>query len=184
MKALFLILLLGLLGCGATPGRSPTSTPNSSATVSGFISTVQLKQPASSVDANSLMTAVTFIQQSPLNGPTSTVFFCGDVVTGFFLDTFATVVFTPGLVCSTIVELFPTNFVEISGFVSIIQLTLFPDSSLGTTVTFLLPFPQNGLAETVSFCGDVGEAFALGAFVTVDLTQLDGCAELRSVDGF
>jgi hypothetical protein len=182
MKALSVLLLIGLLGCGVNPRRSNSTAPSASqVTVKGFISTVQLTEPASSVGGNSLMTAVTFIPQFPLNGPTSTLFFCGNVVAEFFLNTFATVVFTPGLFCSAIVSLFPMSFVEITGFVSIIQLTLFPDNSLGTTVTFLLPFPQNGLAETVTFCGDVGDAFALDAFMTVDLAQLDGCAGLLSV---
>jgi hypothetical protein len=180
MKALSMVLLVGLLGCGVNQHRSPITPPNGSSSMSGFISTAQVMEPASSVGGNALMTAVTFIPQFPLNGPPSTLFFCGNVVAEFFLNTFVTVVFTPGLFCSTIVSLFPMSFVEITGFISIIQLTVFPDNSLGTTVTFLLPFPQNGLAETVAFCGDVGNAFALDAFMTVDLTQVDGCAELIS----
>ena len=181
MKALSLVLLIGLLGCGRTPRRSNSTSPNASQlTVSGFINTVQLTQHASSVGGNSLVTGVTFIPPVPLNGPTSTLFFCGNVVAEFFLNTFTTVAFTPGLFCSTIVSLFPMSFVEITGFVSIIQLDVFPDNSLATTVTFLLPFPQNGLAETVAFCGDVGDEFALDAFMTVDLAQADGCATLIS----
>ena len=181
MKPLSMALLIGLLGCGVNPRRSNPISPNAlHVAVNGFISTVQLTQAAASMGGNSLMTAVTFIPPVPLNGPTSTLFFCGNVVAEFFLNTFATVVFTPGLGCATIVSLFPTSFVEITGFISIIQLTLFADNSLVTTVTFLLPFPQNGLAETMTFCGDVGDAFALDAFMTVDLAQLNGCAELIS----
>lgn len=181
MKAFCMALLIGLLGCGVTPHRSNSTSPNASqVTVSGFVNTVQLTQAATSVGSNSLMTAVTFIPQFPVNGPTSTLFFCGNVVAEFFLNTFATVVFTPGLGCAVIVSLFPMSFVSFTGFVSIIQLNVFPDGFVGTTVTFLLPFPQSGLAETVTFCGDVGGAFALDAFMTVDVAQFNGCAELIS----
>jgi hypothetical protein len=181
MKVLSLILLIGLLGCGVSPRQLNSASPNTSqVTVSGFVSTIQLTTAATSVGSNSLTTAVTLIPQFPPNVPTTTLVFCGNVVAEFFLNTFTTVIFAPGLDCLTIVSLVPTSFVEITGFVSIIQVTLFPDGTVATTVTFLLPFPQNGLAETVTFCGDVDDAFALDAFMTVDLAQLDGCAELIS----
>jgi hypothetical protein len=147
--------------------------------VSGFVSTVQLSKAATTLGSNSLVTLVTLIPQLPQNGPSTSLVFCGNVVGDFALNTFTTVALTPGQGCSTIVSLFPMSFVSLSGFVSIVQVTVAGNSPV-TMVTLLLPFPQNGLAETVAFCGNVAIDFALNSFMTVNFTQGLGCSTVMS----
>ena len=181
MKAWCAVLLIGLLGCGSNPRRTLTSLNATPLTVNGFVSTVQLNTAATSMGGNSTVTVVTFIPELPQRFPTTTITFCGNAAGEFVPNTFATVTFTPGQGCSTIVSLSPTTFVSLSGFVSIVQLTISANSSPVTTVTFLLPPPQNGLAETIIFCGNVGNLFALNGFMTVTFTQAGSCATVASV---
>jgi hypothetical protein len=47
-------------------------------------------------------------------------------------------------------------------------------------VTFILPSPQNGLAETLAFCGNVAGQFVVNGFVNVSFNQGQGCATLIS----
>jgi hypothetical protein len=182
MKGLCAVLLFGLLGCGGNPLRTRTTTLNATpSTVSGFVSTVQFNQAATSQGSNSAVTVVTFIPQVPQTSPTTNITFCGNVVNEFVPNTFATVTFTPGQGCSSIVSLAPISFVALSGFISIVQVTVSGNDSLVTTVTFLLPAPQNGLAETIAFCGNVGNQFAMNGFMTVTFTQAIGCANIVAV---
>lgn len=179
MKGLSAVLLIGLLGCGANPLQTRMSSLNATpSTVSGFVNTVQVTQQATSQGANSLVTVVNFIPQLPQTNPTTSISFCGNVVNQFAPNTFATVTFTPGVGCSTIASLLPTAFVSLSGFVSIVQLTVSSNSSPLTSVTFLLAPPQNGLAETIAFCGNVGNQFAVNGFMTVSFRQAMGCANI------
>ena len=175
------LLVIGLLGCGGNPLRIRTTTTNSNpSSISGFVSTVQLNHAAASQGSNSAVTVVSFIPQSPQMSPVSNLTFCGNVVSEFVLNTFATVTFTTGQGCSNIVSLFPMSFVSLSGFVSIIQLTTSGSNFPVTMVTFLLPGPQNGLAETIAFCGNVGNQFPLNGFMNVSFTQGGGCATVVS----
>lgn len=179
MKVLCAVLLIGLLGCGGNPLQTRTTTLNATpSTVSGFVSTVQFNQAATSQGSNSAVTVVTFIPQVPQTSPTTNIIFCGNMVNEFVPNTFATVTFTPGQGCSSLVSLSPVSLVSLSGFVSIVQVTTSTNNSLVTTVTFLLPAPQNGLAETIGFCGNVGNQFAMNGFMTVTFTQAAGCANI------
>jgi hypothetical protein len=174
------LLLIGLLGCGGNRQQTLTASLNATpSSVSGFVSTVQLNT-ATSMGGNSTVTVVTFIPQLPQNSPTTSITFCGDAAGDFVPNTFATVAFTPGQGCSTILSLSPTTFVALSGFVSIIQVTISARNSPVTMVTFLLPPPQNGLAETIAFCGNVGSQFVLNGMMTVNFRQGEGCASVTS----
>ena len=175
------LLVIGLLGCGANRMQTRTSLLNGTPlSISGFVSTAQLSHAATSQGGNSLVTVVSFIPQTPQMSPVSNLTFCGNVVSEFVLNTFATVTFTTGQGCSNIVSLFPMSFVSLSGFVSIIQLTTSGSNFPVTMVTFLLPGPQNGLAETIAFCGNVGNQFPLNGFMNVSFTQGGGCATVVS----
>jgi hypothetical protein len=178
------LLVIGLLGCGANRMQTRTSLLNGTPlSISGFVSTVQLSQAATSQGGNSLVTVVSFIPQSPQMSPVNNLTFCGNVVSEFVLNTFATVSFTSGAGCATIVSLTPMSFVSLSGFVSIIQLTSAGTGSPITMVTFLLPGPQTGLAETIAFCGNVGNQFALNGFMNVSFTQGESCASVIAATG-
>jgi len=181
MKGLYALLLIVLLGCGADPHRPLTVSEINAAplSVSGFVNTIQLTASATSLGSNSPVTVVTFIPQLPQNTPTTSIIFCGNVANQFFLNTFATVQFTQGLGCSNIVSLFPTTFVSLTGFVSIVQLTGSVSSPV-TLVTFILPAPQNGLAETLTFCGDVVSEVGVNGMMTVSFSQGQGCATIIS----
>ena len=71
-----------------------------------------------------------------------------------------------------------------SGFVSTVQLnhaaTSQGSNSPVTMVTFLLPGPQTGLAETIAFCGSVGNQFAFNGLMNVSFTQGGTCATIVS----
>jgi hypothetical protein len=181
MKGLCVVLLIGLLGCGGDPHRLMTVSGINAAplSVSGFVNTIQLTTSATNLGSNSLVTVVTFIPQLPQNTPTMTITFCGNVTNQFVLNTFATVQFTQGGGCSTIVSLLPTTFVSITGFISIVQLTGSGGSPV-TLVTFILPAPQNGLAETLTFCGNVVNQFGVSGMMTVSFSQGVGCATVIS----
>ncbi|HKC71961.1 MAG TPA: hypothetical protein VKB60_10080 [Terriglobales bacterium] len=140
---------------------------------------IQLTTSATSLGSNSPVTVVTFIPQLPQNTPSTSIIFCGNVANQFFLNTFASVQFTQGLGCSTLVSLFPTAFVSLTGFVSIVQLTGTTGSPV-TMVTFILPAPQNGFAETLAFCGNVASQFGVNGMMTVNFSQGQGCATLIS----
>jgi hypothetical protein len=47
-------------------------------------------------------------------------------------------------------------------------------------VTFLLPAPQNGLAESLAFCGNVAGQFVVNGMMTVSFSQGQGCATVIS----
>jgi hypothetical protein len=175
------LLLIGLLGCGVDPHRPLTVSGSNAAplSVSGFVNTIQLTTSATGLGSNSSVTVVTFIPQLPQNTPTTSIIFCGNVANQFFLNTFATMQFTQGLGCSTIVSLFPTTFVSLTGFVSIVQFTDTVGSPV-TLVTFILPAPQNGLAETLAFCGDVASEFGVNGMMSVNFSQGQCCATLIS----
>jgi hypothetical protein len=109
MKSLLALLVIGLLGCGGDPRRPATISGINAAplSVSGFVSAVQLTTSATNLGSNSLVTVVTFIPQLPQNTAPTSITFCGNVANQFFQNTFATVQFTQGLGCSTIVSLSP-----------------------------------------------------------------------------
>jgi len=63
---------------------------------------------------------------------------------------------------------------SITGFVSFVELTTVPDSTIVVTiVTFL---PDFSPVTTVSFCGDLTTQLFLGDFATVNFTQGPSCA--------
>jgi hypothetical protein len=183
MKGLLAVLLLGLLGCGA--GRDShlsaaiSAANNSPLSVSGFVSSIQLTTFATSQGSNSLVTVVTFIPQSPQNTPTNTLTFCGNVAGDFVQNTFATVQFTQGPGCATIISSLPTPFVTLTGLVSIVQVTT-AHNGLVTLVTFILQFPQNGMTEMLPFCGNVAGQFPVNGMMTVSFTQGQTCATVVS----
>jgi hypothetical protein len=181
MKGLYALLLIGLLGCSADPHRSLTVSGINAAplSVSGFVNAIQLTTSATSFGSNSPVTVVTFIPQLPQSTPTTSITFCGNVANQFFLNTFATVHFTQGPGCSTLLSLFPTAFLSLTGFVSIVQVTGSAGSPV-TVVTFLLPAPQNGLAESLAFCGNVAGQFVVNGMMTVSFSQGQGCATVIS----
>ncbi len=181
MKGLYALLLIGLLGCSGDPHRSLTVSGINAAplSVGGFVNAIHLTTSATSLGSNSPVTVVTFIPQLPQNTPTVIVTFCGNVTNQFFLNTFATVQFTQAPGCSTLVASFPTAFVSLTGFVSIVQVTGSPGSPV-TLVTFILPPPQNGLAETLAFCGNVAGQFGVNGMMSVSFSQGQGCATVIS----
>ena len=181
MKGLYALLLVVLLGCGADPHRSLTVSEINAAplSISGFVNAIHLTTSATSLGSNSPVTVVTFIPQLPQNTPTTTVTFCGNVANQFFLNTFATVQFMQSGGCSNIAALFPTALVSLTGFVSLVQLTGTGGSPV-TLVTFILPAPQNGLAETLAFCGNVVSQFGVNGTITVSFSQGQGCAAVIS----
>jgi len=183
MKALLVVFLIGLLGCGVNPHRSTTISGINTApsSVSGFVNAIRLATSPTSLGTNSLVTVVTFIPQLPQNTPPATLTFCGNVASQFLPNTFATVQFTPALGCSTLVSLVPASFVSISGTVSIVQLTNSLNNSPITKVTFLLLAPQSGFSETLVFCGNVAGQFVVNGRMTVSFTQGQACSDLVSV---
>jgi len=63
---------------------------------------------------------------------------------------------------------------SVSGFVSIIELTAVPNTTIPVTVvTFLLDF---GPDTTVIFCGDLTQQFFVDDFMTVNFTEGPTCA--------
>ena len=183
MKSTMVLLLFALLGCGSNAHRALTTAESSGTplTISGFVSAVRLTRSATNSGSSSLVTVVTFIPPIPQNSSITRITFCGNVANEFITSSFVTVAFAQGSDCSTIVSLTPNRFVSISGVVSIVQLTALADNSFVTIVTFIPPSPQNGLAETISFCGAVENKFLLNAFMTVNFTQGQGCSSLLSV---
>lgn len=181
MKALVAVLLLGLLGCGGNPHRSLTISGLNAAplSVNGFVSAIQLTTSATSLGSNSLVTVVTFIPQLPQNAPMTSITFCGNVANSFFQNTFATALFTQGVGCSTLISAAPTPFVSVTGVVSIVQLTTSGNSPV-TLVTFLLLAPQNGLSETLPFCGNVASQFVVNSLMTVSFSQGPACSMLAA----
>lgn len=183
MKALLAVFLIGLLGCGVNPHRSATVSGINTApsSVSGFVNAIRIATSPTTLGSNSLVTLVTFIPQLPQNTPPATVTFCGNVASQFVPNTFATVQFTPALGCSTLVSLFPTSFVSISGTVSIVQLTNSLNNSPITMVTFLLLAPQSGFSEALAFCGNVAGRFVVNGVMTVSFTQGQVCSNIVSL---
>jgi hypothetical protein len=179
MKGLYALLLIVLLGCGADRSLTVSGINAAPLSVSGFVNTIHLTTSATSLGSNSPVTVVTFIPQLPQNTPPTTVTFCGNVANQFFLNTFATVQFTQSEGCSTIAALFPTALVSLTGFVSLVQLTSAGGSPV-TLVTFILPAPQNGMAETLAFCSNVVSQFGVNSMMTVSFSQGQGCATIIS----
>ncbi len=63
---------------------------------------------------------------------------------------------------------------SVTGFVSIIELTTLPGTTIPVTiVTFL---PDFSPATTVIFCGDLAQQFFVDAFTTVNFTEGPSCA--------
>src|SRR5713101_2145003 len=68
---------------------------------------------------------------------------------------------------------------SVSGFVSIIELTTLPGTTIPVTiVTFL---PDFGPATTVIFCGDLTQQLFLDDFATVNFTQGAICATALAI---
>jgi hypothetical protein len=107
MRALLLLLLIALVGCGNThdPRISQSAQPNAGVqTVSGFINAIQLGVGGTNAGPNTPVTLVTFIPQTPQAGPSAVITFCGDQQSAFVLNTFAIVNFTQGAGCSNLVS--------------------------------------------------------------------------------
>ena len=106
MRYAFLLLLIALVGCGSShdPRLSQSKVPGASqVSISGFVSTVQVTTGGTNLGPNSVVTVVTFETQVPQAGPLGTLTFCGDISNLFVLNTFATVNFTQGQGCSTVI---------------------------------------------------------------------------------
>ena len=106
--AFFVLLLVGLLGCGSShdPRFSQTNVPGAGQlSISGFVSAVQVTTAGTNLGPNSVVTVVTFIAQTPQAGTVGTLTFCGDLAHLFVLNTFETVNFTEGQGCSTLIAL-------------------------------------------------------------------------------
>lgn len=105
MRNAFLVLLIGLLGCGSShdPRFSQSNVPGAGQlTISGFVSTVQVTTTGTNLGPNTVVTVVTFVSQTPQAGNLGTLTFCGDLSRVFVLNTFASVNFTQGQGCSTV----------------------------------------------------------------------------------
>lgn len=106
MRHAFLVLLIGLLGCGSShdPRVSQSNVPGAGQlSFSGFVSSVQVTTTGTNFGPNTVVTVVTFVAQTPQAGNLGTLTFCGDVANVFVLNTFATVNFTQGQGCSTVI---------------------------------------------------------------------------------
>jgi hypothetical protein len=105
MKYAVLVLLLALAGCGGQdPRLSQSSQPGAGQlSISGFVNVLQVTTGGTSLGANSVVTQVTFIPQTPQAGPVGTITFCGDVSANFVVNTFATARFTQGQGCSKLI---------------------------------------------------------------------------------
>ena len=108
MRYAFLVLLIGLLGCGSShdPRFSQSSVPGAGQlTISGFVSSVQVTTAGTNLGPNTVVTVVTLVPQTPQAGSLGTLTFCGDLSRVFVLNTFATVNFTQGQGCSTVITI-------------------------------------------------------------------------------
>jgi hypothetical protein len=99
--AAVLLICLCLFGCGGGHFRGTFVGSGSPVfSVTGFVSFVELTTvPASTI----VVTIITFL---PDFSPATTVIFCGDLTQQLFLDDFATVNFTQGPTCATVLDIF------------------------------------------------------------------------------
>jgi hypothetical protein len=100
MRRMLAVLLISLLGCGGGNFRGTFRPGSAVFSVSGFVSIVELTTLTGTTIP---VTIVTFL---PDFGPAATVIFCGDLTLQLFLDDFATVNFTQGLSCATVLAIF------------------------------------------------------------------------------
>jgi hypothetical protein len=102
LQSLLLIAVTCLTGCNGvvffSGGFHPTNTL---VTVSGVVSVVQITTIVGAGRTTTLVTVVTFLQ----TGTASTINFCGNIGSQFFLNTFTTVDFTQGQPCATVVAI-------------------------------------------------------------------------------
>jgi hypothetical protein len=103
LQTLLLIAAMWLTGCEGVVffGTGFFHPPNTLVTVSGFVSVVQITTIITAGGTTTLVTIVTFLQF----GRASTINFCGNLGNQFALNTFATVDFTQGQPCATIVAI-------------------------------------------------------------------------------
>jgi hypothetical protein len=100
LQSWLLITAICLTGCSGVVFFSTGFHPaNALVTVSGFVSVVQITTIVSAGGTTTLVTIVTFLQA----GTASTLNFCGNIANQFVVNTFATVDFTQGQPCATIV---------------------------------------------------------------------------------
>jgi len=73
----------------------------------------------------------------------------------------------------------PSPVFSVTGFVSLVELTTVPDSTIIVTiVTFL---PDFSPATSVIFCGDLTQQLFLDDFATVNFTQGPTCATALAI---
>ncbi len=103
LQILLLIAAVSLTACDGVVifGAVPSTTP---ATVSGFVSIVQVTTIGSGGATTTFVTTVTFLPFAQ-SGAASTVSFCGNVGNQFVMNTFTTVSFTRGPGCATIIAI-------------------------------------------------------------------------------
>jgi hypothetical protein len=100
MRRILAVLLISVLGCGGVSFRGTFLPGNTVFTVSGFVTFIEFRTfPESTIP----ITIVTFL---PDFKPDTTVIFCGDLTSELFLDDFATVDFTEGPDCATVLNIF------------------------------------------------------------------------------
>ena len=98
LQSWLLIAAICLTGCSGVVFFSTGFHP-ANALVGGFVSVVQITTIVRASDTTTLVTIVTFLQA----GTASTLNFCGNIANQFVVSTFATVDFTQGQPCATIV---------------------------------------------------------------------------------
>jgi hypothetical protein len=99
MRRILAVLLVCVLGCGGVSFRGTFRPGNTIFNVTGFVTFIEFTIVPKSIIP---VTTVTFL---PDFEPVTTVVFCGDLTQELFLHDFASVDFTEGPDCATVLDI-------------------------------------------------------------------------------
>lgn len=99
-RGLIGLVLLSSAGCDGVAFFAAFQPYGSTVTISGVVSIVQITTIQGSTGVTTV-TVVTFVQP----GTASTIHFCGNLGSQFFVSTFTTVTFTQGPACGSVVTI-------------------------------------------------------------------------------